>query len=592
MNKKLTARVQKLNPTIKEQEKNFSFGVVIEPDSKELSLSKGTIYAVFDISSDSVFDTNVASKVLHDVLMDTYYNTDSSSPIQSLEKALAKVKDNIYELQQNSSIVDSTIDFNAVISVLWGNVFYVVQYNKGNGYLMRANEVKPIQTSGEGNFSFASGIIKEDDVVILCTDSFTKKYPPNILLTKALSGKDLETEDSCLLLKFIVDTSFSEADLKDLSTITTPKKVGVESLLEKVADKFQTFNPTKEKSSMLVAAKPKVMNKPSIVFNKKNIFIAGCIIFTLLVAFGVYYLFSTNKIQSLNFKFGKAKETKPLTEETKKEDTSKNTVETEDFSKDAALKITRVTVKSTLFDLAIADKDINPSEFDIYSNKLLVSDSTTGKIYTSTLGNYKFLPLSESYLGIKYLVVSKEGDLTFGDNEGIKIYSITDASIKDTYSTKANNSLSVFGNFIYSFDGQKLIRYSKEKEQLVSTTWAETSDFSNVKGLQIAYSIYVATSDNNIVKYTTGKKDKFEISGLEMPFGNIVDFVVKEDFKNIYVADATNKRVVVLDIEGNFVKQYKYTDSEGWKDIKSIAINDKESTLYVLSGTKLYEITL
>lgn len=591
MNKKLTARVQKLNPTIKDLEKNFSFGLVIEPDSRELELSKGSVYAVFDISSDNPFDTSIVTKVIHDVLMDTYYNTDSASPIQSLEKALSKVKDSVSDLQQNSSIVDSSLDFNALISVLWGNVFYIVQYNKGHGYLMRLNEVKPIQTSGEGNFSFASGIVKEDDVIIIGTNSFTKKYPPNVLLTKALSSKDLQPSDACLLLKFIVDTSYTEAELKNIVDVTSTKKQGLEPFVSAMMTKLQTFNPAKITDSGLIVAKPKLINKPSLVFNKKNLFIFSGIVLTLLVAFGVFSLFSNKKFQSLGKKFAKNQETSPVVEQPKKDETEIK-VELEDTSKDADQKISRVTVKNVLFDLAISQKDINPSEIDIYNTKMLVSEVSTGKVYVSKLGDYKFLPINDVYNGIKYLVVSKEGELTFADNEGIKVYSIDEASLKNKYETKAEGSLGIFGNFIYSFSGQELVRYSKDKDKLNPTTWAESADFDKAKGIQIAYSIFVATADNNIYKYTTGKKDDFKVSGLEIPFGNIADFVVKEEFKNIYVADNVNKRVVVLDIDGKFVKQYRYVDSDGWKDIKAIAVDDKESKLYVLSGTKLYEISL
>lgn len=590
MNKKLTARVQKLNPAIKDQEKSFSFALVIEPESKDLSLTKGTIYAVFDITSNNIFDTGIAVKVINDVLTDVYYNTDSSSPIQALEKALSKVKNNIHDLQQNSSIVDSTIDFNAIVSVLWGNVFYIVQYNKGLGYLMRGNDIKPIQTSGEGNYYFSSGEVKEDDVIILCTDDFGKKYPPNILLTKALSVKDLAINDSCLLLKFIVDTSFTDSDLKEFQNIASPKKVGIEHILEVVSEKFQTFNPANETTSLLVAAKPKIAKKTTFYLNKRNLFLALCLFVTLFSAWVVFYLISNNKFKNINFQFSKKKAV--VVEQLKIEPPVEQKVILEDTSKDLELKISRVNVKNTLFDLAISDKSISPSEIDILDTTLVVSDSKTGKIYKSKIGDYKFLPLPENFEGVNYLVSSKEGELVFSTIQGIVAYSIGDTSIKSFYTTKANGDIGLFGNFIYSFEGDKLIRYSRDKAKLTSTTWAEAEEFKDAKNIQIAYSIYVATKENKIVKYTTGKKDDFEISGLETPLGDIVDFVVKEEFKYVYVADYKNSRVVLLDNKGNFVKQYKYVDNEGWRDLKAIAINDNESKLYVLSGTKLYEITL
>ena len=264
----------------------------------------------------------------------------------------------------------------------------------------------------------------------------------------------------------------------------------------------------------------------------------------------------------------------------------------EDFSKDVELGISRVTVKNTLFDLVITDETVKPTEIDIYNNKLIVADPNSGKVYISVLGDYKFLPIEETFFGINSLVVSSEGKLFFGDAKGIDIYSIDELLLLNSYDTKVSGGLSIFGKYIYSFEGNKLLRYSDEDGKLISALWGESSDFTDTKGIQIAYSVYVATSNNTIAKYTIGKKDSFEVSGLEIPFGNIIDFVVKENFEHVYVADSLNKRVVVLDLSGKFVKQYKYSDTKGWEDIKSIAVDDKESTLYVLDGTKIYEISL
>jgi len=583
MNKKLTARVQKLNPAIKEQEKSFSFGISIEPEGKDISLSKGSIYAIFDISSENSLDTSVVSKAIQDVLADTYYSVESVSPVQSLERALSKVRDSVIELQEGSSIVDSEITFNALISVLWGNVLYVVKYGTGSGYLMRGNEIKPIQASGEGNYASASGVVREDDVVILCTESFEKRYPPQVLLTMAMSEKDLSKKDSCLLLKFIVDTSFTEAEVKEMSAVSITKHSKMENVVDNIITKLQTFNPSKTTSSSLVVAKPKITLKKGISLDRRYVIGAISFVITLLVALGVYSLFTSRK-ESL------VKET--VSDQVAVPGTEPTAVSMEDFSKDKELGITRANVENTLFDLVITSTTIEPSEIELYGNKLLVADPTSGKVYTSILGDYKFLPIEETYPGIHNLVVAEAGDLFFTDTKGINKYSISDLSLLKTYSAVSFGGLGLFGRYIYTFDGDKLIRYADEDGSLVPTTWGESEEFSNAKGIQIAYSVYVVTSDNTISKYTTGSKDSFEVTGLTTPFGNIVDFVAKEDFNHIYVADKTNNRVVVLDLKGNFVKQYKYSDSVEWNNIKSIAVDDSEKTLYVLSGTKIFEIAL
>lgn len=580
MSKKLTARVQKLNPTIKEQEKGFSFGVVIEPESKEVILSKGNIYAVFDVSSSEALDTTIVTKVVHDVLHDTYYNSDNVSPIQSLEKAVSAVKEKVTQLPQNSILVDTNIEFNATVSVLWGNVFYVVQYGKGAGHLMRDNDVKPIQASGEGNFASTSGVVRDDDVAILCTDSFVKKFPPRKLLTSAMSEKDLDSTDACLLLKFIEDTSVSEADFTNLNPVSGASKQKVEIIVDSIINRIQSLG-TKKANEGFFAATPKVIGKKS--FSKKHMIIAGVVLLVVFGGFGIYSLFKNRPPKGENI----SEETVQFADE----QIPASEIE-EDYSRDKELKVERVKVENTLYDLIIADESVSPSEIDIYKNKLIVTDMERGKIYTSLLGDYKFLPIEETFSGIKNIVMDSDGNMLFGSNSGINVYDVTNLELVKTYTSSYSGGIGVFGDYIYTFEGSKLVKYTKSGDSLEASTWGEASDFNNAKNIQIAYSVYIVTADNNIVKYTLGNKDSFEASGLETPLGNVVDMVVKEDFDNIYVADKDNKRVVVFDLNGKFVKQYKYMQSIEWENLNSIAVDANEETLYVLSGTKIYEISL
>ena len=138
MIRKLTAKIQNISASLPQSAGAFSGVLIINPDDTAVLERKGTVYAVFHITGSQEFDVNLVSKVVHDVLHDSYYQSDNVSPVQSLEKAIVEVRDRVTKLT-NESIRsnEGNVDFNMVAGVLWGNVIYVVQYGKSGGFLMR-----------------------------------------------------------------------------------------------------------------------------------------------------------------------------------------------------------------------------------------------------------------------------------------------------------------------------------------------------------------------------------------------------------------------------------------------------------------------
>jgi len=71
----------------------------IEPETQEILLKKGTIYAVFEIIGDSNFNTEFVDKVISDTLRDSYYQSENISPVQSMEKQSRKSKKEYFNFQ-------------------------------------------------------------------------------------------------------------------------------------------------------------------------------------------------------------------------------------------------------------------------------------------------------------------------------------------------------------------------------------------------------------------------------------------------------------------------------------------------------------
>jgi len=259
MNKKLSAKIQKLVPIVGETEAVFSTSVAIEPSERELVLKKGSVYATFDVYSPVPLNVSLITKVINDVLYDSYYHSDNISPIQSLEKSIVNINEKVSTLAAEvASTMPATekkegkVVFNTVACVLWGNVLYIVQYGKGKSYLMREGEVKEVSATSEGNFSVASGVVKNGDVIVLSTSKFAEKYPPDKLLDSSLSSKDLDPDSSCIILKFMVDEEFTEDEVIDFGVKTDKKSPKLPGLLKGLKGKKDAKKQKKQTIASLV----------------------------------------------------------------------------------------------------------------------------------------------------------------------------------------------------------------------------------------------------------------------------------------------------------------------------------------------------
>ncbi len=119
MNKKLTAKVQQLFPQDLEGAEVFSGCFVIEPQEKEVTLKKGSIYGVFDLQHQGKLSLELTNNIINDVLNDAYYQSDNISPIQSLEKAIAELNEKLIKIPNETTIAadiqKTTLNLIAVV---------------------------------------------------------------------------------------------------------------------------------------------------------------------------------------------------------------------------------------------------------------------------------------------------------------------------------------------------------------------------------------------------------------------------------------------------------------------------------------------
>jgi len=592
MKKKLTAKVQQLNPTLPQYSGSFSKCVVIEPETKEVQLKKGAVYAVFNIQGEASFDTELVYKVTNDVIHNSYYQSDNISPIQSMEKAIAETRDKIAQLSSDVLRSDQqAVKINLIAAVLWGNVMYFVKYGEMGCFLMREGIIKPVNMVSEGNFCAFSLVVNDDDVVILCSSAFEKELPPEKLLSTNVSEQSLKPDQTCLLLKLLVDSSFTGDEVVDFGlekAITKNKsRAAVEKFSSFFAEIFAKLPKPKVAERITNISLPKVNRSPRRSNFKFQLWMLTPIALIIL-GVGIYFITKIPKVTP------SPKTPTPQSSESKTVQTTQSAEPQPNIlgneirqQNDAAYKVARVNPE-VFYDLKITDPNVQPTELVSFTSTIAVTDATTGKIYVSDRNTPKFTAQAKVFPGIRSCINS-DGKLSFLDNTGYKLYNQLNSTVSSEGQMKADLAIPYSG-FIYTLSSDTINKYTLPGSS--PTVWGQSELLKNAKSMTIAYNIYVITSDNKLISFSAGKQTNFAVKGLENGFANGVKVVADLDLNNIYIADKGNKSVAVLDDKGSLIKQYKTEKDETWADLKGIAVSPDEKILYVLSGSKVYQIDL
>ncbi|NMB91724.1 hypothetical protein GYA37_02665 [candidate division WWE3 bacterium] len=613
MIKKLTAKTQELNPKLPQYSNSFSKCVIIKPETQELLLKKGTVYSVFDVSGESNFDTELVIKVINDVINNLYFQSESISPIQSMEKAIVETKEKVLQLSNDTLTSNpQSINLNMITAVLWGSVLYIIKFGGAKGYLMKNGEISPLEMISEGNFSTASKVVDEDEVLILATEHFERSFPPERLLATSIGEGDLDPNQACLLMRLIIDTTFSDNEVVDFglgdAVSKNKNRVRVEKLTSIIEDASRWILKSIKKvcgvfvalGKLLADAISKVLPRRKAVLLTRSISqLSGkggtktkswlpLSLMSISLAFLVFFILRSTVLKSTNKENMERKNTGQQTVETSTKEVV-NT-ETEDKSKDEQYKIKRVSPE-VFYDLKITDQSVEPSEIEIVGDKVVIVDKITGKIYVSDISTPNFKLGVNTFPGIKSLA-SSEDLLSFNDNEGYKTYSIKNSTVISSYKVEGLSLTFPYAGFIYSVSSDILSKNTEKDGKLDGVVWAQSPDFVDAKSMSIAYSIYILKKDGNLVNYSGGSKTSFAINGLEKPLSDPSKVSTNIDFEYIYIADKGNEAIVVIDNKGNVVKQYKYEDSSTWSDIKSIAISSDEKTIFVLNSSKIYKLNI
>jgi len=579
------------------------------PEEKEKLNSRGEFLAVISLTGLSPgLEIASAGRELISRLHEEYYGSLEESPFIQLRKAVERV------FQEAGT--EARVEI--VAGCLLENVLYLAVAGGGRIVLWRQGKIATIlQGSPEESWAkTASGYIGVGDIFLLGTKRFFEVVPEGTMKAALESGSAQQTGE--ILAPVVLG---KEEGLAAAVIAETEEEKGPVEIEE--AEKEKEIRKIRGKviKELLLKVKQKITEKPS-EKPKKSFFTVALLLFLIL---GVSMVFGAKErkrqaqeekikvvleqvkakkeegeaIISLNpaKAIGILKEAKELLRQIEKEkipslqlDKLKQELE---VSLNSVLREYEVETK-LFFDLELIKKGAMGGDFVIFGDKLVILDNQNLAVYSLGIVDKKSTILAggEKITGASQLATFGSKVFVLGD-EGI--YQISGSSlsmvIKKDRDWQGIRDLETFDGNLYLLDKKGIWFYPKAETGFgEKRSWLkEEVDFSNAVGMAIDGAIWVLKSNGVIEKYLRGSKDVFGIRGLDKEFLSPFGLYTSPEEKQLYVLDKENSRIVVLDKTGEYYSQYKNSQIAY---AQSLVVSEKESKIFLLQGSKIYEISL
>lgn len=603
-----------------------------DPEDSEMLSTRGKLYIVASFKADTQVDLQLASKILIDAIKEHYYGDLDGTPLQALENALNYGKDKLQQSAQGGG--SASIKINIVCCVVWGSILYIAQSGDTASLIIRGGEVSDISHKTGGEVMTTSGILENEDVVLITTSQFEQEFNSENLISKLSNIDSLvsASQSAPLLSAVIIRFKKSVVGAKDIASFMpgfrrkkkpeqvspqNSKPVGFENSDNKPLDdtgvitslnsetpaslEIKQNSPAQapEKKQFELKSKTGKGRKP-----KKLMVTSAAVLLVALMSFGVFKLYSSftnnshesnisvivgetfqSQFDLLNSKDSSVEEYKKLRDEIKEEVEGGN-VELYDLLSDVDKKIAELeeSDKNSIdayYDFRAKNDNSSVNNIEFFKGDLLISDKGANQAYLLTEGDeisIKDIAGSNEYLittsdTSNIYVIEKNKVFVGASPDTLKEYPI------DSQISSADDAVIYFGN-IYVLSENKIIKLEESGGTYTSSDWGAVE---NGNAIAIDGSIYVSGKDD-ITKYYTGEKEDFELTGADDAFKSNIAYL---GTNNIYVLGSGvlytfNKE------SGNFSEKIELLEKVN--DVTSLIFDGDNA--YLTSGSSVYKVSV
>ena len=268
--------------------------------------------------------------------------------------------------------------------------------------------------------------------------------------------------------------------------------------------------------------------------------------------------------------------------------------------------IDRINDPKQVIDFNNVDHINDPGKIFQYNDKYFVFDSKNKLINDldlskNSIGDLKIYADENTKFTTTSALINKIGEIVFiTENNGFEIYNISTESFSNASEKLSDSNTEIkdigsYSNFIYTLNPSSNQIYKFKKTQTGfddGNTWLDDKNINieNAISLTIDGSIYVLRSDSTIDKYRTGNKQKFSVEIPSTPISDTSTIYTKPEMNYLYITDKQNKRIILFNkSDGKLVRQFV---SDKFSNLQNVIVDQKEETIYALSGNNIFEIEI
>lgn len=272
---------------------------------------------------------------------------------------------------------------------------------------------------------------------------------------------------------------------------------------------------------------------------------------------------------------------------------------------DSVNNVKRIDNLEEIFDFSKSGFIINPVGITKIENTLYFYEYESGIIYKLGLDTEKkdlvliFISAKDE---LRKFFSLENNVVIFGQSGKVYVYDSKTNDYKTysfdpTIATENIGSAKGFLSNMYILDNKigNIIKYSfptKNTEGVIGgINWLAAPQDELKQGISITTdgAIYILYSNGLIAKYFEGKKVSEIKSQLENQINENSKIFTGADFKNLYVSDPKNKRIVVLDKHGQLINQYI---NDEFSNISDFFVDNGEKEIYLLCGEKVLKLEI
>jgi len=582
-------------------------------------------------------DTSTTLIPLGKDLLDRLQREFFSFDEKSLDNTKLAVENSLAEIE------DKAIQYSIALATIKDDTLYIVLASQSKTILRRDGKFGVIAQGEEGKVIGFSGQLEEGDLVILETEDFAKKIPTKELIqiiAPALHTESKGSEGAMFIEYKPAIKSFeesSESPEENISSqkieepprqenediIITHQENSEEPIIENdqvIEPKIHTYTEQQKSSSILnrlVILKSFKINRKKLMTRKVIGIFVTILLLVLVASAGMEWNNRTNE---------KRKEAlEQITIPAQKKIEEAQTL----MDLDITLALAELTrAKSDLSSSLNAYKE-GSDEYKILSDLLTTTNGLISKIEEGTeisgakeivsatgdLGKNKIVAEFESKIALlgekglgeiqsdgKIEKIAEEDTSYFafahdarfyyaGNNEKIvRVDKGNKASKTVSDEKRSTIGIDVFGGNIYALqkDGG-IVRFAVDSFSYSNYFKEEVGKPIEPSSFTIDGSVYVLQNNGEVKKYTRGKIDPFGIKGVVTQIGSGALIDTAEGFSNLYILDRKNKRIIILEKNGNFKTQLQWSDLS---KASSFTVDEKAQKAYIIIGSSVFAVPL